>query len=149
MQSDGDERRGRAPFASLRRELLTLQVQAQTARVGLWADVEAHRFYGPTRSGVVSSRRTKSFFHVDDDTRVFDEQREYFESPEAAFRAGYAPSFNYPVYDESEWRTRRAAVDVPYSRVRATAVVVAPPPSPPQPVGHIWRGGVITPIYSH
>ena len=134
------------PNFHFRRELLTLQVQAQMARVGIWADVEAHRFYGPTRSGVVASRRTSSFFHIDDDTRVFDEQREYFDSPEAAFRAGYKPSFNYQVYDEIEWRTRRAAVDVPYSRVRTTTVV-ATPPSSPQPVGHVWRGGVITPIY--
>jgi hypothetical protein len=135
------------PNFQRRPELLTLQVQAQIARVGLWADEEGNRFYNPARSGVVASLRTQSFFHVDDDKRMFDDQREYFESPEAAARAGYAPSFNYPVYDERERRMRRAAVDVPEPRMRATSDVVAPPPAPRQPVGHVWRGGVMTPVY--
>jgi micrococcal nuclease len=135
------------PNTQRRREFLFLQVQAQTARVGLWADEEGSRFYGPRPSGVIASRRTRSFFHLDDDQRVFDEQREFFESPEAAVRAGYAPSFNYPVYGERDWRTRRAAVAVPEPVIRASAAVM-PVSEPPQPVGHIWRGGVITPIYS-
>jgi len=136
------------PNTQRRREFLFLQLEAQRARVGLWADEADSRFYGPTPSGVVASRRTNSFFHIDDDQRVFDEEREFFESPEAAVRAGYAPSFNYPVYGEREWRTRRAAVIAPESVARSTSAGVAPSTlEPPPPVGHTWRGGVITPIY--
>jgi micrococcal nuclease len=135
------------PNVQRRHEFLALQIEAQRARVGLWADDDARRFYGPARSGVVGSARTMSFFHVDDTQRSFDGEREYFETPEAAVRAGYSASFNYPVLDEDEWRNRRAAVGVPEPTLRPMPVVVTPPAGPPQPVGHLWRGGVLTPIW--
>jgi micrococcal nuclease len=124
-----------------RRELLALQKEAQAARVGLWADAEALRFYRPGRSGVRASLRTMSFFHVDDDKAFFEERREDFDSPEAAMRAGYVPSFDYKVHDERERRARLGIVERLEEAARSVppASVVVPPPLRP---ANVWRGGV-------
>ena len=143
------------PHVRRRQLRRTLQAQAQADRVGLWADPEVWRFYRPGRSGVLASRRTMSFFHVDDDKAYLEDSREPFETPEAAVAAGYAPSFEYAFHAERELRRRVVATSsaypfAPYGGSTARPVlapaqpVMLPPPD--QAVGHIWRGGVYVPI---
>jgi micrococcal nuclease len=136
------------PNVDGRRELSALLREAQAARVGLWADAEALRFYRPARSGVRASLRTMSFFHVDDDKGFFEERREDFDSPEAAARAGYVPSFDYGVYDEREQRARLAGVERFDDAARRAATVLVVLPPPPKPAVNMWRGGAWTSVPS-
>ena len=122
--------------------------------MGLWADPDVWRFYRPARSGVLASRRTMSFFHVDDDKAYLEDLREPFESPEAAVAAGSVPSFEY-AFAEREVRRSVAVTSpgypfAPYAG-NATRQVAAPAlpvalPRTDEPVRHIWRGGVFIPI---
>jgi Staphylococcal nuclease homologue len=132
------------PDVRYRPALIALQVQAQAARVGLWADAEVRHCYRPARSGVVASRRTMSFFHVDDDEILFEDHREYFDSADEAARAGYRPSFNYGVLREREARTELAPLQEALERPsRSEVIVVVPVPTPTPPRGtYLWQGGV-------
>jgi len=124
--------------------LLALQARAQADRAGFWADADVYRLYRPARSGVLASPRTLSFFHVDDEKSGLEERLESFESPEAAIRAGYVPSFDYRIHEERDWRTR-VVVTVPGAPVPAAvrAAVLQPSPAAPR---HTWRGGVFVPV---
>jgi len=145
------------PNVGRRQALLAIQAKAQAARAGLWGDPDVFRLHRPTRSGVLASRRTMSFFHVDDDKGYLEDAREYFETPEEAIAAGYAPSFEYAFHAQRERHGRQTAVAAaqpfaPYGSTSAPvvqAVAVVQPVLLPQPaasVGHIWRGGVFIPI---
>ena len=143
------------PHLRRRQQLLTLQAQAQAERMGLWGDPEVWRFYRPARSGVLASRRTMSFFHVDDDKAYLEDSREPFESPEAAAAAGYVPSFEYAFHAERERRRGVAVTSTSYPFAPYAGSAARPVAAPAQPValprpddivGHTWRGGVFVPI---
>ena len=134
---------------------MTLQARAQAERLGLWADPDVWRFDRPARSGVLASRRTMSFFHIDDDKAYLEDFREPFESPEAAVVAGYVPSFEYAFHAERELRRSVTVPSAAYPFApyagNATRPAAAPAlpvalPRTDEPVGHIWRGGVFIPI---
>jgi micrococcal nuclease len=145
------------PNVGRRQALLAIQAKAQAASEGLWGDSDVSRLHRPARSGVLASRRTMSFFHVDDDKGYLEEMREYFETPEAAIAVGYVPSFEYAFHAERERRGRQAAVAAtqPLAAYGSTGAPVVQPvavvqpvllPQPATNVGHIWRGGVFIPI---
>jgi len=145
------------PNVARRQSLLAIQAKAQAAREGLWGDPDVSRLHRPARSGVLASRRTMSFFHVDDDKGYLEDMREYFETPEAAIAAGYVPSFEYAFHAERERRDRQTSVAAmqPFAPYGSTSAPVVQPvavvqrvllPQPTTNVGHIWRGGVFVPI---
>ena len=141
------------PNVRYREYLRALQAKAQAERAGLWADPDVPRSYRPARSGVIASLRTMSFFHVDDDKGWREDLRRYFDSPEAAREAGFAPSFEYGLHAERELRSVVAPVTPEAESVTVSTVGRPTEASPPValparvPKGHVWRGGVFIPIW--